>query len=40
MPFWDDNRWRTVAAAQQIVIPFDPDRIEAANYLLSIGNEI
>jgi dCTP deaminase len=40
MPFWDDNRWRTVAGSLKIIEPFDPNIVEAANYLLSVGNEI
>lgn len=40
MPFWDDSRWRTIAASLKVVTPFDPDRVEDANYLLSIGNEV
>jgi dCTP deaminase len=40
MPFWDDTRWRTVASSLKIIEPFDPNIVEAANYLLSVGNEI
>ena len=40
MPFWDDNRWRTVGGALKVVVPFDSSRVEDANYLLSIGNEV
>jgi dCTP deaminase len=40
MSFWSDIRWRSRPLDPKIVEPFDPDAIEDANYLLSIGDEI
>src|SRR3954469_15847025 len=40
MPFWDDNRWQAVAGPLKVIEPFDPNIVESANYLLSVGNEI
>lgn len=40
MPFWNDSKWRIEGSAQKIVEPWDPSRVEDANYLLSIGNEV
>src|ERR1700743_3353271 len=40
MSFWDDARWQTQGAANKIVEPFDPTRIEDAKYMLSIGGEV
>jgi dCTP deaminase len=42
MPFWDRNRWMGLPAAEKPVTPFsdDQEHLEAANYLLSIGDEI
>jgi dCTP deaminase len=40
MAFWSDKKWKTVAKKNNLVTPFDVTRVEAANYLLSIGDEI
>ena len=40
MPFWDDNRWRTLGGSLKVIQPFDQDRIEDAKYMLTIGDEI
>jgi len=40
MSFWDDARWQTQGAAQEIVEPFDSNRIEDAKYMLSVGDEV
>jgi dCTP deaminase len=40
MPFWNDNKWRIEGPVQKIVEPWDPSRVEDANYLLSIGSEV
>jgi dCTP deaminase len=40
MAFWSDKKWKTVAKKNSLITPFDIDRVEAANYLLSIGDEI
>jgi dCTP deaminase len=40
MAFWSDEQWRSLKKGKEPIQPFRTDRIEAANYLLSVGNEI
>ncbi len=40
MSFWSDRKWRSVPAGQEFVQPYNPNAVEDANYLLSIGDEI
>ena len=40
MPFWNDTQWRSITPGHEPIKPFDTGRIEDANYLLAIGNEV
>ena len=40
MAFWSDKKWKVSAPKQSVIDPFDAQRVEAANYLLSIGDEV
>ncbi|MBB5666172.1 dCTP deaminase [Rhizobium leguminosarum] len=40
MAFWTAEKWRELPQTNEPVRPFDQNRLEDANYLLSVGKEI
>ncbi|MBN8942406.1 MAG: hypothetical protein J0H01_23075 [Rhizobiales bacterium] len=40
MTFWNGDTWRALPKDKAPVTPFDPDCVEFANYLMSIGDEV